>query len=179
MKIYTRGGDNARTSLFTGERVSKEEARIEALGSLDELVAALGLAKVAEAAPATLRAELEGLQTALYLVMADIAGEPGGAGRLPTDAVADMEALIDRLDADLPPLRDFVIPGMSPASAALHLARTVCRRAERRVASVAGVHALPASVAAYLNRMSDLLFTMARWVDRAQGADERTFKERL
>lgn len=195
MKIYTRGGDKGRTSLFSGGRVDKDDTRIEALGSIDELVAALGLAKAVPDVEAAARQQLEMLQTQLYLVMADIAAgvpdaagdEPGGGlaaepirdTRLPGDSAAQLEAAIDALEADLPPLADFVIPGASPASAALHLARTVCRRAERRVLSAAREHVVPVDVGIYLNRLSDLLFVLARWVDRETPGGGTTFKERL
>ena len=178
MKIYTRGGDAGETSLFTGKRVKKDEARIEALGSLDELVAALGLAKAAPGADRTIRQRLEDLQARIYLVMSDIAGDASDTSRLPADAAQQLEAWIDDLEEDLPELKDFVIPGASEASAALHLARTICRRAERRVVSVSAERALPAIIPAYLNRMSDLLFTMARWVDRDAPEGGRTFKQR-
>lgn len=189
MRIYTRGGDKGRTSLFSGARVAKDDARIEALGSLDELVAAMGLAKATPGIDPTAHARLEALQAELYLAMADLAsdrapeggtGEAGGMS-LPGDAVARLEAAIDAMDADLPPLTDFIIPGSSPVSAALHLARTVCRRAERRVQAAGCVHALPEAVPAYLNRLSDLLFVMARWTAREapDGARDLRFKDRL
>ena len=123
-------------------------------------------------------APLEELQARLYLAMADIAGDAGHASRVPDDAAKQLEAWIDEFDEELPPLKDFVIPGASEASAALHLARTICRRAERRVISVGAERALPAIIPAYLNRMSDLLFTMARWTDREAPEGGRTFKER-
>ena len=178
MRIYTRGGDKGRTSLFTGGRVDKDDTRIEALGSVDELVAVLGVAKAASA-DQTVRERLEAVQTELYLAMADIAGDAGGDGRLAADAVERLEQAIDALDAELPPLTDFVIPGASPASAALHQARTVCRRAERRVLTAARENDQPANVAVYLNRLSDLLFVLARWVDREQPGGARTFKQQL
>lgn len=179
MKIYTRGGDKGKTSLFTGERVEKSEARIEALGSMDELVAVLGLAKTAPGSDDEVNRQLGKLQTELYLAMADIAGEPASDGRLPADAVQLLEAQIDALDADLPELRDFLIPGETPASASLHFARTVCRRAERQVSQVARDHRIPPVIVAYLNRMADLLFTMARWVDREGATTGQTFKASL
>lgn len=178
VKVYTRGGDKGRTSLFSGARVAKDDARIEALGSIDELVAALGLARAAGGEDAA-RTALEEVQGELYLVMSDIAAGEAGAGRLPTDAAARLERAIDALDAELPPLTDFVIPGASSASAALHFARTVCRRAERRAGTAARSHEVPAQVPAYLNRLSDYLFVLARWVDRATPGAGRTFKERL
>lgn len=178
MKIYTRGGDKGRTSLFSGARVDKDDARIEALGAIDEVVAVLGLAKAAPGA-GDVHERLETLQTELYLVMADIATDGGGEARLQAEAVERLEAAIDTLEADLPALTDFVIPGASPSSAALHHARTVCRRAERRVRSARRAHALPKCVLIYLNRLSDLLFVLARWVDRETPEGGRTFKEAL
>ena len=190
MKIYTRGGDKGRTSLFTGGRVVKDDARIEALGAVDELVAALGMAKSAASSQARILDAVEQAQTRLYLLMAGIAGSPGSPGEdsqadeTQTDdkddnkaAIEAIEGLIDALDADLPPLSDFVIPGTSPASATLHLARAICRRAERRVLAAARDHAIPGTIITYLNRLSDLLFVMARWVDRQE--DAATFKQRL
>jgi len=179
MKIYTRGGDSGETRLFSGKRVSKDEARIEALGALDELVAAMGLAKAAPEMEAEAVSLIDELQTELYLVMADVAGETRGEGRLRADAVARLEAQIDRMDKDLPELTDFVIPGAAAKSAALHLARTVCRRAERRLVAVLRDGGLPGRVSAYLNRLSDLLFTLARWVDRDAPDAQKTFKQRL
>lgn len=178
MKIYTRGGDQGQTSLFSGARVGKDDARIEALGAIDELVAALGLAKAAAGAD-EVHGPIEDVQRKLYLVMSDIAAGEPGAGRLPGGAVGRLEAAIDAADAQLPALTDFLIPGASPGSAALHLARTVCRRAERRCGSAARDHAIPAPVPAYLNRLSDYLFVLARWVDREVPGGASIFKERL
>ncbi len=177
MKIYTRGGDKGRTSLFSGARVAKDDSRIEALGAIDELVAALGLAKCAAHEWTNITGQLEQAQSRLYLAMADIAGSAGSNKDTADAAVAALEADIDALDADLPPLADFVIPGTSPASAALHMARTICRRAERRVLAAAREHDVPSSVGVWLNRLSDLLFVMARWVDREGPAP--TFKDSL
>lgn len=179
MKIYTRAGDGGETRLFSGKRVGKDEARIEVLGTLDELVAALGVAKAAEGIDEALAGSLDDMQTQLYLVMADVAGEARGEGRLPADIVQRLEAQIDALEEDLPELKDFVIPGVSRVSSALHMARTICRRAERRLAPVLREQGLPGRTSAYLNRLSDLLFTMARWVDRESGDGQRTFKSRL
>jgi cob(I)alamin adenosyltransferase len=182
MKIYTRRGDQGQTGLFTGERVAKDEDRLEALGSIDELVSALGVAK-AEIADADLRARLMAMQSDLYLLLADIAStaEAGSrvATRLPDDVIAILESLIDRYEGDLPPLRDFVMPGDTRASAALHLARTVCRRAERRVVTIARSYPLAARIPGYLNRLSDLLFVMARWIDFKAGSADRTFKSSI
>jgi cob(I)alamin adenosyltransferase len=183
MRIYTRGGDKGRTSLFSGTRVEKDDPRIEALGSLDELVAVLGLAKALatgqESERPSERAALEAVQTELYLVMADIAADSPGEPRLTADAAARLEREIDAYDAQLPALTEFLIPGATPLSAALHQARAVCRRAERRVRSAGREHALPASVVPYLNRLSDWIFVLSRWVDRAAAEGEATFKDKL
>jgi len=179
MKVYTRGGDKGRTSLFSGARVGKDDARIEALGAIDELVAVLGIAKAAQGIGDGAWQKLGALQTELYLVMADLASDAQGESRLPAEAVQRLEAAIDAMDAELPPLTDFIIPGTSQVSAALHHARTICRRAERRVLAAASAHELPRPVLPYLNRLSDLLFVMARWVDRDLAEGGRTFKENL
>jgi len=179
MKVYTRGGDKGRTSLFSGARVGKDDARIEALGTIDELVAVLGIAKAVPQLEDPAPQKLSAVQTELYLIMADLASDAAGEGRLSGDAIQSLEAAIDAMDTELPPLTEFIIPGASQASAALHHARTVCRRAERRVLAAAGSHELPPAVLPYLNRLSDLLFVMARWVDRNGAADARTFKENL
>lgn len=127
---------------------------------------------------------ITGIQGELYLAMAEIAsanperGKPPAA-TLPADATARLEALIDSLEASLPPLKEFVLPGASRASAALHLARTVCRRAERDAVAAGRTAAIPASVVVYLNRLSDLLFVMARAVDHDRGGEDRTFKSAL
>ncbi len=182
MKIYTRNGDAGQTGLFTGERVAKDEDRLEALGSIDELVSALGVAK-AEIVDPDLRARLMAMQSDLYLLLADIAstGEAGSrvATRLPDDVIAILESLIDHYESDLPALRDFVMPGDTRASAALHMARTVCRRAERRVVTIARNYPLAARIPGYLNRLSDLLFVMARWIDFRAGSTDRTFKSSI
>jgi cob(I)alamin adenosyltransferase len=181
VKIYTRRGDAGQTRLFTGERVSKDEARLEALGSVDELVAFLGLARSQIEHP-EIRSRLIAIQSELYLILGDIASAaPGGsaASKLPGDAVAILESVIDAYDSILPPLRDFVMPGEARASSALHVARTVCRRAERRVVAVARSFPLGERIPAYLNRLSDLLFVMARLVDHESGRTDRTFKAAL
>src|SRR5215470_2782814 len=180
-KIYTRRGDGGQTRLFTGERVSKDEARLEALGCIDELVAFLGFSR-SEIEDSEIRSRLTAIQSELYLILSDIASVTQGrdpATKLPDDAIGILESLIDDYDSKLPPLRDFVMPGDSRGSAALHVARTVCRRAERRVVSVAQTFPLGARIPAYLNRLSDLLFMMARLVDHKSGHTDRAFKSAL
>jgi len=182
VKIYTRKGDQGFTGLLTGEHVAKDDPRLEALGAIDELVASLGAARAETQVAGTLTL-LTAIQSELYLILADIASVAADGQRrpsaLPKDVVAIMESVIDRHEAQLPPLREFVMPGESRASAALHLARTVCRRAERRVVSAARSYPLAERVPTYLNRLSDLLFVLARFEDHTAGGGDKTFKSAL
>ena len=175
MKIYTRTGDTGDTSLFDGTRVRKSEPRVEAYGDVDELNACLGLAR-ASGADHEIADELILLQRDLFALGAQLA-DPGEkiAARvtkaaLGDDDVARLEQLIDRYEAELPALRRFILAGGSPAGAALHVARAVCRRAERRM--VALDHAVDAVLVRYVNRLSDLLFVLARAVNHRSGAVE-------
>ena len=175
MKIYTRGGDTGETSLFGGERVKKSAPRVVAYGEVDELNSVVGVAR-AELGHDDLRAKLETIQSSLF----DLGGElatPGAArerkGPRVADAdVAELEAWIDALETELEPLRNFILPGGSRAASFLHLARTVCRRAERAVISLAECEEIDALLVRYLNRLSDLLFVMARAVNRRAGMAE-------
>lgn len=170
MRIYTRTGDDGGTGLPGGGRVAKDAPRIEALGELDELNAALGLAR-AHAAGGPLHAELATVQSKLLLVGAELAaGGPASPERVGDDDVATLERWIDRLEAESPPATGFVLPGASAQGARLHLARTVCRRAERRVVALQRTEPVGPGPLRYLNRLGDLLFVMARWCDRPDGA---------
>lgn len=167
MKIYTRRGDAGETDLFGGPRVRKDELRVEAYGAVDELNAALGVAVTASLHP-DLRGLGQQVQARLFDLGAQLA-TPDPRHRekssMPTvgDAeVAVLEDEVDRLEGELSALRRFILPGGSPAAAAFHVARTVCRRAERRCVALARETALEEGVLAYLNRLSDLLFVMAR-----------------
>ena len=157
----------AETGLFDGTRVSKADVRVEAYGAVDETNALLGVA-AANTTDAELREILRDLQRDLFAVGAQLADPKGGVRsrkektRLTEARVAELEALIDRVEADLPPLKRFILPGGSPAGAALHLARTVCRRAERHIVALTATVALPPLLLAYINRLSDLLFVLAR-----------------
>ena len=175
VKIYTRTGDTGETSLFGGTRVQKSDPRVDAYGDVDELNACLGLAR-ASGADAEIEAELLRLQRDLFALGAQLA-DPGEklAARvtkavLGDDDVARLEQVIDRLEAELAPLRRFILAGGSPAGAALHVARAVCRRAERRM--VALEPAVDTVLLRYVNRLSDLLFVLARVVNRRAGAPE-------
>lgn len=176
MKIYTRTGDAGTTALFGGERVAKSSARVRAYGSVDEANAQLGVARAA-LQDDELDALLRDLQNALFDVGADLATPEGAPARerlVPIDAVdcERLEAWIDRLDAELPPLRRFVLPGGHPAAAALHVARTVARRAEREVVALAEAETVNPQVGVFLNRLSDLLFVAARVVNARAGVAE-------
>lgn len=169
VKIYTKTGDSGETSLFDNTRVSKADARVDAYGEVDEVNACLGAARAA-GVDAGMAALIEALQKDLFALGARLA-DPSSriAERVTKAAIGDagvqrLERTIDSLEAELPPLRRFILPGGSPAGALLHLARTVCRRAERRVIAL-GPGAVEPILIVYLNRLSDLLFVMARAVN--------------
>ena len=175
MKIYTKTGDGGETSLFDGTRVSKADGRVDAYGEVDETNAWLGLVRAAGVDP-DLDTALVQIQRDLFAVGAQLADPthriaPRVEKAVLTDQdVARLEALIDRLEHELPPLTHFILAGGGEAGAALHLARAVCRRAERRIVSLA-----PQSesvVIRYINRLSDLLFVMARVANHRQGKTE-------
>lgn len=176
MKIYTRLGDRGETSLLDGRRVSKADPRVEACGEVDELNAALGMVVAADLDPG-LAEKVAALQRDL-LALAGRLADPAGkiADRVLKAAlgaadVSRLETWVDQLETELPPLRRFVLPGGARAGAALHLARTVCRRVERRMVAL-GPDAVEPVLFAYINRLSDLLFVMARVVNRRAGEIE-------
>jgi cob(I)alamin adenosyltransferase len=176
VKIYTKTGDTGETSLFDSARVSKADARVDAYGEVDELNACLGAARAA-GLDADLASAVETIQKELFAVGARLA-DPSRriAGRVTKASVRDsdverLEQTIDRLEAELAPLRRFILPGGSMAGALLHVSRTICRRAERRVVGL-GPDAVEPIVVVYLNRLSDLLFVMARAVNHRAGAPE-------
>jgi cob(I)alamin adenosyltransferase len=175
VKIYTKTGDTGETSLFDNTRVSKADARVDAYGEVDELNACLGSARALLGGD--LSETLETIQRELFAIGSRLA-DPSTrvAARvekawLPAGAIARLEETIDRFEAELPPLRRFILPGGSPGGAFLHLARTVCRRAERRVVGL-GRDAIDDVVIIYLNRLSDLLFVAARVANHRAGVPE-------
>ena len=176
-RIYTRGGDTGETSLGDGSRVSKLDGRIEAFGAVDELNAALGLV-LAGNLPDELRGVIARVQNELFDVGADLSVPAGVGGRLRVEQsmVDRLEQDCDRFNAELPELRSFVLPGGTEAAARLHVARTLCRRAERDVLRAAAKHDLGPLVAVYLNRLSDLLFVLARAENALAGQDEPLWK---
>jgi cob(I)alamin adenosyltransferase len=177
-RIYTRTGDSGETSLGDGSRVPKLDCRIGAFGTVDELNAALGLALAEPTLPEALRAPLQQIQNDLFDVGADLSVPFGVTDRLRVDqpAVERLERLCDELNADLPMLKSFVLPGGTEAAARLHVARTTCRRAEREALAASEEHEINPLVLAYLNRLSDFLFIAARTANADAGRDEPLWK---
>jgi len=182
VKIYTRRGDGGETDLFGGERVAKDSSRVEAYGTVDELNTFLGAAAAASS-QTDLVELLQRIQGTLFAVGASLAtpgadrrarGAPGGVGE---PEVAELERAIDRLEGELEPLRHFVMPGGAPSAAAFQVARSVCRRAERSVVRLDADEPLGGGVLRYLNRLSDLLFVMARVENRRAGVEETVWDE--
>lgn len=187
MKIYTRSGDRGQTHLLGGQPVSKADLRVEAYGSVDELNAAIGLAEPFIDDPGVVE-RLRQIQSQLFHVGADLAtpqacperSRRSGASerteayvqQVPDAWVKGVEEAIDQAERELAPLRNFILPGGTPGAAALHVARTVCRRAERRVAALAEHEDINPTVLIYLNRLSDLLFVLARLVNQRAGEQE-------
>jgi len=172
-RIYTRTGDAGETGLIGGRRVRKDDPRVEAYGALDELNSALGAAR-AFLQDEEIGAILDRIQHELFALGAEVAA-PGDAPDIPHATAAQVEALervIDRFDAALPPLRAFILPGGHPAGSLLHLARTIGRRAERRMITLGRTESVNAEIVRYLNRLSDLLFVLARAANRRSGAAE-------
>jgi cob(I)alamin adenosyltransferase len=172
-RIYTRGGDQGETSLGDGSRVPKLDCRIGAFGAVDELNAQLGVA-LADGVPEELEAPLERIQNELFDLGADLSVPYGvGDGRLRIDQerIDELERLCDRFNENLPELKSFVLPGGTGAAARLHVARTVCRRAERDALLAAREVDLNPLVLVYLNRLSDLLFILARAANAGHGAE--------
>ena len=173
-RVYTKSGDAGETSLVDGSRVSKADARVAAYGDVDELNSLLGLARVG-LADAQLDAALGRIQNELFIVGADLASPMTIAvPRIQADHVAEMEGLIDALMEELEPLREFILPGGTHLGAMLHLARTVARRAERLVVALAAQAEINPRAVEYLNRLSDLLFVMARVANRRAGVTEQS-----
>ena len=176
MRIYTKTGDSGETSLFDNTRVSKADARVDACGEVDELNACLGAARAAGVGD-DVASSVESIQQDLFALGARLAdpsariAERVTKAAITAAAVERLEQLIDQLEVEAPPLRSFILPGGSPGGALLHLARTVCRRAERRVIALESAAVDPVLIV-YLNRLSDLLFVMARAVNHRAGVPE-------
>ncbi len=177
-RIYTRAGDKGKTGLLSGERIGKDDPRVEAYGTVDELGTFLGVAKV----HSTNRIVdyLHNVQQKLFLINAELATNPESLEadsplrkleRVTAEDVEFLEKIADDLSEELPLLTNFVIPGGTKASAFLHVCRTVCRRAERRIVYFASTHPVNEELIRYINRLSDLLFVMARYENREEDGD--------
>ena len=181
MKIYTRTGDAGQTGLFGGGRVPKDDIRVEAYGDVDELNAVIGMARCLEMMP-RIDEVLVPIQRDLFAIGALLATPDRDKmalhlekARIGEARITELELAIDDGEHELEPLRAFILPGGTPKSAALHVARTVCRRAERHVVRLQHEVELPPLAVIYLNRLSDLLFTLARLANRRAGAGEVTW----
>jgi cob(I)alamin adenosyltransferase len=183
VKVYTRRGDGGETDLFGGERVTKDDPRVEAYGAVDELNAVLGVAAAASAQE-DLREACKRIQGELFDLGAHLAApDPAHRAKYHVPAPRDqdvsaLETCIDGLEGELAPLATFVLPGGTPAAAAFHQARTVCRRAERAVVALAHEASLDPVAVRYLNRLSDLLFVMARVENRRAGKPDVAWSPR-
>jgi cob(I)alamin adenosyltransferase len=169
-KIYTRTGDDGTTGLGDGTRVPKDSLRVDAYGTVDEANSAIGIVLANDSVPENVRGVLIEVQHDLF----ELGGElciPGHSA-ITEDFITRLENELDALNEDLPALKEFILPGGGPAAAACHLARTIVRRAERRAASLAGEETVRPEVIRYLNRLSDLLFVIARVLARAESGEE-------
>jgi cob(I)alamin adenosyltransferase len=183
MKIYTKTGDDGTTGLFGGARVRKDDPRVDAYGTVDELNAVIGVARAAGSGPAELSAELSRIQEDLFVVGAELATVAGKEDKLPMRLIGELEVgqlerAIDRMEAELAPLSNFILPGGAPFGAALHHARTVCRRAERSALAASRVANVRGDLMMYLNRLSDFLFVAARRANLAANAPETPWAPR-
>ncbi|MGN6795048.1 MAG: cob(I)yrinic acid a,c-diamide adenosyltransferase [Streptosporangiaceae bacterium] len=176
MKLYTRKGDAGQTSIWGGRRLSKDDPRMEAIGAVDECNATIGSA-MAIGLPGELNDLLQTVQARLFIVGSELMApdRTGGGSNLPRLDERDvvlLESAIDSLESQLPELRNFILPAGTPGAAALHVARGVCRRAERRVATLNRAEGVVPVVPAYLNRLADLLFVAARYANSASGVPD-------
>jgi cob(I)alamin adenosyltransferase len=181
MKIYTKTGDDGTTGLLGAARVSKSDARIDCYGNIDELNAAIGWAAIAGDAP--LAQLLRAVQSQLFaigslLAVPDGAAPPASLPVVDEGWITQLESQIDAATVALPPLRNFVLPGGTEAAARLHVARTICRRAERRLVEFAASHEVPKVILVYLNRLSDWLFVQARAANQRAGVTDVLWREK-
>lgn len=173
MKIYTKTGDQGETGLFSGQRVSKTHSRVAAYGTLDELNSHLGVAAASHPAP-EVAAAITSLQSLLFELGSDLATilKTPSAARITPEHIGRLEQEMDSMMAVLPPLRAFLLPGGSPAAAQIHVARAVCRRAEREAIEASQIEEIPADALIFLNRLSDYLFVLARYENLRSGHAE-------
>ncbi len=180
-KVYTRQGDQGETRLGGGQKVAKDSPRIAAYGTVDELNSAIGLALAFDPCP-EVREPLQRIQHELFVLGGDLCVLEEDKGKwsmrvIEQRHVDDLERLMDRLNKELKPLEEFILPGGTRAAASLHLARTICRRAERQVVALARAEPVGAVVIKYLNRLSDALFVLARYENHAAGVADVYWKK--
>jgi len=182
MKIYTKKGDGGETSLFAGGRVLKNNPRVEAYGTVDELNSYIGLIRTYDDLPDPVPVWLEDVQNTLFIVGSDLATPLDASAewlvRLDGAPVNALEAAIDQMDTELPALTAFILPGGTQSAAHTHIARTVCRRAERLVVDLHNEAAINEQVLIYMNRLSDFLFTLARYINLHNGESEKKWTVR-
>ncbi len=177
-RIYTRSGDSGTTALANGQRIPKYHPRIEALGDMDELNSLLGLLLAEIDMPDSLSTLLQRIQNDLFDIGGELAVADPDYTVITQEVVLWLEQQLDSLNTELPPLEEFILPGGNRAAAQAHLCRCVCRRAERRVVELAGADSVNPQSAAYLNRLSDLLFVCARTLSRLNGGTEILWQPR-
>jgi cob(I)alamin adenosyltransferase len=181
MKIYTKTGDDGTTSLLGGSRVNKDDLRIESYGTVDELLAHLGLLSDQEV-NLNKQELFRVIILKLFAINSLLACEPGNnrfnLEQVTEQDIAFLETQMDAFDAELEPLRNFILPGGHPSVSICHIARTVCRRAERKVVALSRVEEVPANIARYLNRLSDLLFVLGRMMNKELGLAEVKWQTR-
>ena len=182
MKIYTKTGDAGETGLYGGTRIPKDSLRVEAIGTVDELNASIGYAR-SQIQDAEIDAALDRVQNELFDLSADLATLDEHAKaenlRIPSEMAHALEREIDRFQSELPPMTHFILPGGGAGGSALHLARTVCRRSERCIVRLATTESINSEVLQYLNRLSDLLFVLARCVNHRLGEPEPMWQSPL
>ncbi|NOT38099.1 MAG: cob(I)yrinic acid a,c-diamide adenosyltransferase [Saprospiraceae bacterium] len=175
MKIYTKTGDKGTTGLFGGKRVSKDDIRVEAYGTVDELNSSIGLL-IAHLQNHDINNFLGKIQNELFVIGSHLASDPSKKNEhipdLKPEMITDLEQAIDMMDAVIPPLKFFVLPGGSVSIATAHLCRTICRRAERRIVTLSHNEAVDESIIIYFNRLSDYLFTLSRYIAHIDRVEE-------
>lgn len=175
MKIYTKTGDKGTTGLFGGKRVSKDDIRVEAYGTVDELNSAIGLL-IAHCSHQSIVEFLNKIQNELFVLGSHLASDPSKKNAhipdLKPSMISDLENAIDSMDKEIPELKFFVLPAGSVSIATTHLCRTICRRAERRIVTLSHHAAVDESIIIYFNRLSDYLFTLSRFIAKLDGVEE-------
>lgn len=175
MPIYTRFGDKGKTSLFGGDVVEKSNLRVCAYGEIDELNASIGII-ISEIEDREIEEKLEKIQNDLFTIGSELASRKETKTKIDPKRAKEMEEEIDKMDKEIEPLKNFILPGGHKAASLIHLSRTICRRAERSVVKLSNEEQIDSTIITYLNRLSDLLFTMARYVNFKNGEKEKIWK---